>query len=117
MHKCYDPPVRSNEVNGDGQDSVNLTDLEPFQDQDTATWIKNLPFSVDIQPNRRNETCNVDVTKPHEKQFNLPLSAVEHRAMVQRLVGAGSLPNAEKIIVKRRTAFNKACYEYKKTSP
>ena len=103
------------------------------QISDTASWIKNLPpqnKAVRTDPdstlvsgshgkNESSQTSNAaEADKPQEKDFHLPSSKEEHKVMVEKLVKAGSLPTeAEQIICNRRTAFNKACREYKKLLP
>ena len=54
--------------------------------------------------------------KPEEKDFNLPASAGELKLMVDKLVKAGSSQSeAEQIIANRKTAFNKASREFKRS--
>ena len=53
---------------------------------------------------------------PEEKDFNLPASKGELKTMVDKLIKAGSSQSeAEQIIANRKTAFNKASREFKKS--
>jgi hypothetical protein len=54
---------------------------------------------------------------PNKADFLVPSNAEEHKAMSSRLIKAGTLPaEAEQIIAMRKSAYNKACREFKKSS-
>jgi hypothetical protein len=54
--------------------------------------------------------------KPEEKDFKMPASKGELKSMVDKLIKAGfSQSEAEQIIANKKTAFNKASREFKKS--
>ncbi len=53
--------------------------------------------------------------KPLRESFKVPQDELEHSVMLERLVQGGlSTQEAELTIAARKTAYNKACREYKK---
>jgi hypothetical protein len=57
------------------------------------------------------------VRGPSREEFKVPLDELDHISMVERLVLGGlSSQEAEQTISSRKTAFNKACREFKKES-
>ena len=57
------------------------------------------------------------VKGPSKEAFKVPLDDLDHISMVKRLVLGGlSSHEAEQTISSRKTAFNKACRDYKKES-
>ena len=133
-------PTSQSELNNGGRDDLgvaNTLPTSPLQSQvsDTATWIRNLPHSVTrplplakkvVEHNEERPELNIhqesgqqsttNKYKPEEKDFNLPASAGELKLMVDKLVKAGSSQSeAEQIIANRKTAFNKASREFKRS--
>ena len=98
--------------------------VDPGQGQKVA--VENRPVAGGVLPKTTTmeannsqsdqlKTTKADPNKPCERSFGVPIDPQEHKAMIDRLVAAGTMINeAEQIISTRKTAFNKACREYKK---
>jgi hypothetical protein len=100
----------------------------------TMNWINVLddscPVDVSISSGSTKSTLLVNhnlrdgpllvtspVKGPSKEAFNLPLDELDHISMVKKLVQGGlSSHEAEQTISSRKTAFNKACRDFKKES-
>jgi hypothetical protein len=60
------------------------------QDSETSTWVKNLPLLTKTTQSTTPKPGTAAVPKPEEIDFHLPKNPEEHKAMVAKLVGAGS---------------------------
>ena len=88
---------------------------------DTASWIHKLNKTLDEASTTKMPAMGTQSTvqqgqAPTPQSFLIPADENEHRIMIGRLVSGGlTMSEAQQSIEKRKTAFNKASKEFKKS--
>jgi hypothetical protein len=90
----------------------------------TKDWVNHIDVesnkemsSLESATNHTDTESTKSRSVPNKADFLVPSNAEEHKAMSSRLIKAGTLPaEAEQIIAMRKSAYNKACREFKKSS-
>ena len=126
--KWHDGSRQSNETKNIGEQLSNTTELNTGPRVNTltkqvqhptipATKPIQTPEQTVLSPNQARLRISDTATQgPEAASFKVPANPVEHDQMVEKMMQGGLLRSeAEQSISARKTAFNKACKEFKKS--
>ena len=107
--------ARANSPVGERFDSEMFDDTQNDDSMD-STYANEITQPITTSAGAATDPAAV-TSKPLKADFLVPKNKVEHNAMRDKLVKAGTRPHeAEQIIALRKTAFSKANLEFKKSN-